>query len=1122
MSKRIVLSVSVLLSLVVTTSRVTAAVKVTGRTARGNVLAAIEPTDDAKGVRVLIEVDARPGDRAAMALRAADLDRDLRRIDTVFRAAATSRLHVTAESIVAPRIGRIYIHVFQGVSATVPPSELPALRALPYVRGVHVDTIYEATAIDGVNIVKAPPVWTSFSVRGRGMVAAVIDSGIDYRHAAFGGGFGLGQRVAGGYDFVDDDNDPMDENGHGTHVAGILAGNGGGVIGVAPEATLMAFRVLDRQARGSESDVMAGIERAVDPNQDGDTKDHVDVINLSLGGPGNSDDPLSRAVDAASAAGVVVCIAAGNDGLNVATIDSPGGARTAITVGATGQTTSIGGVTQVHDSRAYFSSRGPVGRLLDPKPDVMAPGVSISSAKLGGGTIEMNGTSMSTPFVAGVAVLLRQIHKDWTPADIKAAMVSTGGADIAPGGAVGGTIGGGLLDAVAAANATVLPSPPQLSFGVGGSAAYSRTLSLHLTNRGGRQESLAVKGSTDIERAVDVEPPSFTLAPGQSIDLSVTLAIGPASPGAPAAVPGGFLHFEGSSSLHVPFAVVQGAAVTVQYAAEKEFLVWPLEQGRLVQPDVSFPPRVVQGGGETTMILGVDQYDLMLLDEDGRLVVAEGKSADGASTVVLSPADARNSIATTFVDELGLPLQPDAALSHACLDHLTVFVPGSSAESPMYVDIAANGSLPPLLASDMSNRFTLFRSRACWDNARGSVHAAVLDPVVGVHAAVALSNSPSAWLGTTAHYFFDPSHTNRQARIGARLRIDHDEEYRDGSLIYGGAISFFPLGNDATQTFPLFVAQGSSKSVMYEAYLDAQAQPPGEPLTIITDGAYCTVQDGRLAVAPINGTNDLTFVPVENDLQLNDGPVHARRFAAPVGLADGMLTLQTQWFGPLHENRYYEASSAQTTLFGPDGKEIPPTNVDFIWSNYLRANLQPGPYRVVSVDSHYWTAGVPGRATSTATFDTRNEDITDPEISALRILNGKGETRSRIPLGDTAQIVFRMADYEVACEPPACNNQTGRYDPVRANATKLWVRPHDSAVWNQMSIRVTGGAMESVTGKLWQTLPGGIEFRSEMKLAAGYYDVKIHGEDRNGNQTELTIEPAFAVDSGTRPHAVRH
>jgi hypothetical protein len=162
-----------------------------------------------------------------------------------------------------------------------------------------------------------------------------------------------------------------------------------------------------------------------------------------------------------------------------------------------------------------------------------------------------------------------------------------------------------------------------------------------------------------------------------------------------------------------------------------------------------------------------------------------------------------------------------------------------------------------------------------------------------------------------------------------------------------------------------------------------------------------------------------------------------------------------------------------------------------------------------------------GRATATATFDTRKEDITDPEITTFRVLNGKGETRSRIAAGDTVQIVFSLADYELACGIPACNNQTGRYDPVRIEATKLSVRPHDSATWNLMSTHVTGGVMETVTGKLSQLLPGGIEFHSEMKLPAGYYDVRVQGEDRNGNQTELTIEPAFLVES-VRSRAVAH
>src|SRR5882724_2846519 len=128
--KLVVLSASVLLSLAITGNDIAAAIRVIGRTARGNVLAAIE-SDGTKPVSVLIEVDARPGDRAAAVARAADRDRDLRRIDTQSRSTLTNRAHAAAESF-APRIGQVYTHVFQGVSAIILPSELSALRALPY------------------------------------------------------------------------------------------------------------------------------------------------------------------------------------------------------------------------------------------------------------------------------------------------------------------------------------------------------------------------------------------------------------------------------------------------------------------------------------------------------------------------------------------------------------------------------------------------------------------------------------------------------------------------------------------------------------------------------------------------------------------------------------------------------------------------------------------------------------------------------------------------------------------------------------------------------------------------------------------------------------------------------
>jgi len=133
-------------------------------------------------------------------------------------------------------------------------------------------------------------------------------------------------KIAGGYDFVNDDNDPIDDAGHGTHCAGIALSNGS-LRGVAPDAKLLVYKVLDSGGSGYEDDIIAGIERAVN--------DSADVISLSLGGSGGPDDALSQAVDNAANSGVVVVVAAGNSGPSSGTVESPGCARKAITVGAT-------------------------------------------------------------------------------------------------------------------------------------------------------------------------------------------------------------------------------------------------------------------------------------------------------------------------------------------------------------------------------------------------------------------------------------------------------------------------------------------------------------------------------------------------------------------------------------------------------------------------------------------------------------------------------------------------------------------------------------------------------------------------------------------------------------------
>ena len=264
-------------------------------------------------------------------------------------------------------------------------------------------------------------------------------------------GTSLECKVVGGYDFVNNDNDPMDDHGHGTHVAGTAAGNGI-LKGVAPDAKIYAYKVLDSGGGGTWEGVIAGIERAIDPNNDSDYSDHVDVISMSLGGNGDPDDPVSTAVDNAVDVGVVAVIAAGNSGPSEESIGSPGTARKAITVGATYKKNYTGQYWQDVDPRVNqitsFSSRGPVvwtnesgveERLM--KPDVVAPGAIICAARYGSifpegqhhfyypcideKHVQLAGTSMATPIVSGMVALLIQQNRSLSSLEIKEKLKST-------------------------------------------------------------------------------------------------------------------------------------------------------------------------------------------------------------------------------------------------------------------------------------------------------------------------------------------------------------------------------------------------------------------------------------------------------------------------------------------------------------------------------------------------------------------------------------------------------------------------------------------------------------------------------------------------------------------------
>lgn len=254
--------------------------------------------------------------------------------------------------------------------------------------------------------------------RGKGVGVAVIDTGVSPHYDLVK----PVNRIIAFKDLLGNKEIPYDDDGHGTHVAGIIAGNGYTsckYTGTAPCADIIAIKALDESGNGTESDILAALQWIVNNGQ----YYNIRVINLSLGikvEPPYDDDPLIKGANAAVRCGYSVITAAGNNGPGKYTINSPGTSPLVITVGAADLTHCEEGEIKV----AGFSSRGPT-LTGDSKPDLVAPGVEICSldGKNPKGYAVQSGTSMAAPVVSGVAACLYAMRPDLTPAQIKQILV---------------------------------------------------------------------------------------------------------------------------------------------------------------------------------------------------------------------------------------------------------------------------------------------------------------------------------------------------------------------------------------------------------------------------------------------------------------------------------------------------------------------------------------------------------------------------------------------------------------------------------------------------------------------------------------------------------------------------
>ena len=216
-------------------------------------------------------------------------------------------------------VEREYYSAFSGFAVKADSAALEEIKKSSFVKDVYANRIVTADLMDSVPLINATKVWQidadgnncatsgKACLTGTGITIAVIDTGVDYTHPDLGGCLGINCKVVGGYDFINDDANPMDDQGHGTHVAATAAGNGV-LKGAAPDAKIIAYKVLDADGSGSFEYVIAGIDAAV--------ADGADIISMSLGGDCGGyyyeecgpDDPAAQAIDEAAAAGVVPVI----------------------------------------------------------------------------------------------------------------------------------------------------------------------------------------------------------------------------------------------------------------------------------------------------------------------------------------------------------------------------------------------------------------------------------------------------------------------------------------------------------------------------------------------------------------------------------------------------------------------------------------------------------------------------------------------------------------------------------------------------------------------------------------------------------------------------------------------
>lgn len=948
-----------------------------------------------------------------------------------------------------------YTRAYNGFAMEGSSALKEAIAKLSYVAAVIEDKEVKAIDVVSNHQIKADRVWTDLGFTGKDISIGIIDTGIDYNHPDLGGGIGPSFKVKGGYDFVNSDNDPMDDNGHGTHVAGIAAANGATLKGVAPEADLYAFKVLNNYGSGIDSWILAAIERSLDPDQNPATDDKLDVVNMSLGRSIDPTEPISEAVNNAVQQGITYVVAAGNS-YDYSTIGTPAIAKNAITVGATDQ----------YDYTAYFSSKGPTENTYQIKPDVSAPGVDIYSSFPNNQYKSESGTSMATPHVTGAVALLLDKNPGWTPEIIKGALMGTAEN---PNHELIWHQGAGRINALKAIQSEFVMSPGSLSLGISDftSSAWTtaKTVTIKNTSNSVKNFTITAEGENlDNGIHVNITPSTFSLTANSTREVEVSFVVNANTlpmKSFPQAYSGNILATSGATTVKSPFAFIHTRVSTVAFTGELPYAFF------VIGTNGSNYYKVYTPGPSLSVILPSEPVDLIANYSDNYYVIKEGMTWL-TSSVTFDKSQANNRIEFRSLDKDGQPLNIRySSLGTALITGyrknwmtmyfgpVNVFHVSDQTTYRFDMRLFDTQTSDPTLYYNISHSsgYGVYHDSTYANQPREFTKIIIENPSVSINATQDLTAFQRAGSLTTWNTY--------PIKIKNPLQILNTKTATD----VGFSGIFFELG-----AAPIASSMAWETPIINTFANDSIAFSNFwfNPIASVTDQHEFHYKLGTTLPRPNARTNNLS-----NRVLLVDDPDHGI-FRHYYGEHQrGNVTYELTQDGQLIQN-----GSLTNRLFG-DG-----------FGYNLDINIPENAYVLRLQYENHKVYNQSGTAETRLTFDTRQYDKNPPTIPYIN-LEVAGET-SNVILGDQpAKIKFKVIDYCTYYIGLECNDQSSEV-PFASLEIK---RSQDQA---------------------WTTLPlskNFNEYTADVPVVEnGYYAIRLTARDYSNNSIQHEIKPAFLVD----------